>query len=97
MTTHQLKRRPKRNVPSIAQKKREVTTFFERDYNSRLKADKNATITQQGCKKQIRLLNDDIRHLHAKYKQYKISLRAYQHCMAFTLKYKVKRYESVSM
>ncbi|WAR07948.1 hypothetical protein MAR_017906, partial [Mya arenaria] len=31
-----------------------------------MKADKKATITQKGCKKLIRLLNDDIKHLHAK-------------------------------
>ncbi|WAR22315.1 hypothetical protein MAR_016289 [Mya arenaria] len=67
MTTHQMKSRKIRRITSIAPKKKEVTEFFERDDNSRMKADKKATITQKGCKKQIRLLNDDIKHLHAKY------------------------------
>ncbi|WAQ99824.1 LOW QUALITY PROTEIN: hypothetical protein MAR_024197 [Mya arenaria] len=67
MTTHQMKSRKIRRITSIAPKKKEVTEFFERDDNSRMKADKKATITQKGCKKQICLLNDDIKHLHAKY------------------------------
>jgi hypothetical protein len=44
-----------------------VQNFLERDDNSRVKADKKATITRKGQKKQIRLLNDDMKHLHEKF------------------------------
>ena len=41
--------------------------FMVRDDNSRLKADKQATITRKGIKKQIRLMSDDLKTLHKKY------------------------------
>lgn len=63
---YQMQKRQKR-IPAILRKMREVTAYFERDDNSRLKADKKTTITRKGCKKQIRLLIDDIKHIHATY------------------------------
>ena len=47
--------------------KEKLCKFYTRDDNSRLKADKNATITRKGEKRQIRLLKDDLKTLHKKY------------------------------
>lgn len=47
--------------------KESVRSFLERDDNSRLKADKQATITRKGVKKQVRLLSDDLKTLHKKF------------------------------
>ena len=47
--------------------KEKVAEFFERDDVSRMKPDKQSTITRKGIKKQLRLLTDDLRHLHMKY------------------------------
>lgn len=47
--------------------KANVAEFFERDDVSRLKPDKQATITRRKVKKQIRLLTDELKNLHAKY------------------------------
>jgi hypothetical protein len=47
--------------------KTKVEEFFERDDNSKIKADKQATITRKGMKKQTRLLTDDLKNLHSKY------------------------------
>lgn len=44
-----------------------VREFLERDDNSRIKADKRATVTKDKEKKQVRLLCDDLKHLYAKY------------------------------
>ncbi|MES9881945.1 MAG: hypothetical protein ABW185_13790 [Sedimenticola sp.] len=46
--------------------KQKICAFLERDDNSRIKADKKATITRRGEKMQKRLLTDDMKHLHAK-------------------------------
>ncbi|WAR13402.1 hypothetical protein MAR_027582 [Mya arenaria] len=69
VTTHQMKRKPRRQQIHIkaTRVRKAVHSFFERDDNSRIKADKKATITRKGEKKQIRLLNDDIKNLHSKY------------------------------
>ncbi|WAQ94250.1 hypothetical protein MAR_006721 [Mya arenaria] len=69
VTTHQMKRKPRRQQIHIkaTRVRKAVYSFFERDDNSRIKADKKATITRKGEKKQIRLLNDDIKNLHSKY------------------------------
>ncbi|WAR12549.1 hypothetical protein MAR_026729 [Mya arenaria] len=69
VTTHQMKRKPRRQQIHIkaTRARKAVHSFFERDDNSRIKADKKATITRKGEKKQIRLLNDDIKNLHSKY------------------------------
>ena len=44
-----------------------VHQYFERDDVSRVKPDKQATITRKGEKRQVRLLLDDLTNLHAKY------------------------------
>ncbi|WAR13068.1 hypothetical protein MAR_027248 [Mya arenaria] len=46
--------------------KEKVKLFLERDDNSRLKADKQATLTKNGVKKQVRLLSHDLKTLHKK-------------------------------
>jgi hypothetical protein len=67
MTMRRLKGTPIKSVARIATHKKEVMDYFERDDNSKIKADKKTTITKFGCKKQIRLLNDDIINIHEKY------------------------------
>lgn len=47
--------------------KTNVVEFLERDGNSRVKAGKKATITRNKEKKQLRLLNDSLKNLHAKF------------------------------
>lgn len=44
-----------------------IDDFFERDDNSRIKGGKKYTITRRKIKKQIRLLNDSIKHIHEKF------------------------------
>lgn len=44
-----------------------VYEFLNRDDNTRMKAGKKATITRIGVKRQIRLLNFDLKTLHAKF------------------------------
>jgi len=44
--------------------KEKVELFLQRDDNSRFKADKQATLARKGIKKQVRLLNDDLKTLH---------------------------------
>ncbi|MES9882527.1 MAG: hypothetical protein ABW185_16790 [Sedimenticola sp.] len=44
-----------------------VHDYFERDDNSRVKAGKKSTITRQGEKRQIRLLNDSVKNIHCKF------------------------------
>ena len=68
MTMKRLKGMPNNSFVGITSQKRDVIAYFERDDNSRIKADKKATITKFGCKKQIRLLNDDIKNIHEKYR-----------------------------
>ena len=47
--------------------KKHVVEFLERDDNSKVKAGKKATITRMKEKKQLRLLNDSLKNLHAKF------------------------------
>ena len=47
--------------------KKHFIEFLERDDNSRVKAGKKATITRSKEKKQLRLLNDSLKNLHAKF------------------------------
>ena len=44
-----------------------VKEYLERDDNSRVKAGKKATITRRKEKKQLRLLNDSLKNIHAKF------------------------------
>lgn len=60
-TTHQMKNKSTRKVHIKATRvKLAVHNFLERDDNSRIQADKKATITRKG-------LNDDMKHLHEKF------------------------------
>jgi len=54
-------RRPSVQTPCMKEK---VELFLQRDDNSRFKADKQATLARKGIKKQVRLLNDDLKTLH---------------------------------
>jgi len=47
--------------------KLKVQEFFQRDDVTRMKSDKQATITRKGEKRQVRLLTDDIKNCHAKF------------------------------
>ncbi|KAH3821926.1 hypothetical protein DPMN_123694 [Dreissena polymorpha] len=49
------------------QRKSHVKSFYERDDVSQLTANKKSTITPNGVKKQIRLLKDDLKHVHGRY------------------------------
>ena len=64
---HMKKNPPKRPRLESIRIKENIVTYFERDDISKIKADKQATITRRGTKKQIRLLTDDLKMLHAKY------------------------------
>ncbi|XP_052255952.1 uncharacterized protein LOC127861484 isoform X1 [Dreissena polymorpha] len=56
---------PRRQRSTVFQKN--ITDFFERDDNSRIKAGKKSTITRRKVKKQIRLMNDSLTNLHKKF------------------------------
>lgn len=68
-TNHQMQNKKQNRKPTLKtlRVKQTISLFYERDDNSRIKADKKATITKGGIKKQIRLLNDDMKHLHKKF------------------------------
>lgn len=60
--------RQRRRDAIIFSMKESVKIFLSRDDNSRIKAGKKCTKTQNKVKQQVRLLNDTLKNLHLKYK-----------------------------
>lgn len=63
----QRKSQNRRCIKVTTRTKKLVCECLNRDDNSRIKAGKKATITRKGIKRQIRLLNFDLKTLHAKF------------------------------